>query len=772
MSRDFSTVVDDFGPERPKTRVPGIHFDIKRFVSLRALPVILITVVLAVPFAVLGWFAAPDVYTASAVLHFRSVVGSILEQGSGSAATVSYEKFVGTELAKLKGNIVLNRVLERPEIQALRSVQEQFDKLAFLEGTISASKSRDSELVTIYCTMKSRAEALAVLEAVMDVYEKQALSEESGTETNRIAVLNTEIDNRNRELDMQRKRIEELEGALGFIGGGNPEESKEAEQYRDKWLQAQDRVTEAENIVKDVEDTLRRIEGLQTQHTADRNAPIYEFDIESMVVHDPRVSSAQSELTTRENRVSLLAQSHKPAHPDYKAAERELESVKSNVTLKEQLARSDALKTVRGQFESQLESSKRNLTDEQDNLASVKERYDNYVKQQQDNQEMASAERARLQMLKEQATGNRQFISGLEEQVRKIQLDEQAPARVSVASQPYASPSKDRKTKFIMAFLGMIGAFGLGMVYGVARELLDQQIRTRQDVARISDLPTIASIPHLSEDRMLGDADCALLMAQHPNSIIADEYRRILARILYPEDNAAEIGSLMVVSASTREGKTSVAINLAVALEQANRRVLLIDLSSQKPDVERKFGLEPGIGLSELLQNEHAREDLIRRTAFENLGVVGPGRDADALAGRLASREMMDFMEWADERFDHIIVDTPPLLLMSDAKLLAPAMDGVLFIVGAGASTLGMVCRCLNDLEQLRANIIGVVINGIRNMRGGYLKKNQSLFYAYTERAEDGVLMGEVPDIDVLDEEVPETVEAEVVLLPYDKEDS
>jgi capsular exopolysaccharide synthesis family protein len=373
-------------------------------------------------------------------------------------------------------------------------------------------------------------------------------------------------------------------------------------------------------------------------------------------------------------------------------------------------------------------------------------------------------------MLREEASADRRFIADLQARLKNIQLNEKAPAGVQVVSQPYAPQSKNRKMKFVMAGMGFMGALGLGLLYGVARELLDQQVRTRQDIARITDLPTVASIPHLSEDRLLADADSALLMAEHPNTTIADEYRRIIARILFPEDNAAEISSLLVVSASTQEGKTSVATNLAIALEQANRRVLLIDLSSQKPDVERKFGLLPGTGLSELMQNPHAREELIRSTAYENLGVVGPGSAPERLAGRLASREMMDFMEWADEHFDHIIVDTPPLLLMSDAKLLAPAMDGVLFVVGACSSTLGMVSRCLNDLEQLRANVIGVVINGIRSMRGGYLRKNQSLYYAYTERANESVVAGVMPEINVLDEEVPEPVDAEVVLLPYEDE--
>lgn len=773
MSRDFSTIVEDYGSERPKTRAPGFHFDLKRFLNLRLLSVIAITAVLAGPLAVLGWFAAPDVYTASAVLQFRSVVDEIIDRGAAGGA-VAYDKFVGTELAKLKGNIVLSRVLERPEVQRLASLEAQSDKLAYLESTISTSKSRNSELVTVYCTMKSRAEALVVLQCVMDEYQKLALNEESGSVTNKVATLNREIENRTRELDLQRERIRELEGALGSMAGLSPVESKEAEQYRDKFLDAEDRVTEMEDGLADAKKNLERVAILEKQYAENPDNPIYEFGIDpSMVQGDMRVSSSQTELSSLESRVALLSESHKPEHPALEAAQRQLDSVRANVERRERLARADALQTIRGRFELEVETLERNLKDEQETLELARERLKEFESSQEEKLEMASSERAHIQMLRERAEGNREFIAGLEAEVRNIQLNEQAPARVSIASQAYASPTKDRKTKYILAAFGVVVALGIGMAYGVVRELTDRQIRTRQDIARISELPTIASIPHLSEDRFLAGADSAMLMAQHPNSTVADEYRRILARILFPEDNAAEISSLLVVSASTEEGKTSVAANLAVALEQANRRVLLIDLSSQKPDIERKFGLTPSTGLSELLHNPHAREELIRSTAFENLGVVGPGKVPEELAGRLASREMMDFMEWADEHFDHIIVDTPPLLLMSDAKLLAPAMDGVLFVVGAGSSTLGMVSRCLSDLEQLRANIIGIVINGIRSMRGGYLRKNQSLYYAYTERAADAAnaATDEMPEINVLDEDAPESVEAEVVLLPYDDDE-
>ena len=114
---------------------------------------------------------------------------------------------------------------------------------------------------------------------------------------------------------------------------------------------------------------------------------------------------------------------------------------------------------------------------------------------------------------------------------------------------------------------------------------------------------------------------------------------------------------------------------------------------------------------------------------------------------------MLRFMEWAEEEFDHVIMDTPPALLMSDAKLLAPLVDAVVIVVGVGVSTTGMVRRCLREMELVGANMVGVVLNGLRSTRGGYLKHNMKLYKAYAEEGGNGRARRDVRDIKIVDEE-------------------
>lgn len=770
MSRDFSTVVDDTPSEKPGTRTPGLHFDIKRFFSLRMPVIMLISAVLAVPFALAGWVLTPVEFTAMAQIQFRSLTNTFTDN-SAASNSAEYEKFVNTEIAKLTGDNVIGKVLERSNILKLPSVQQAQDRLTFLKSCVTARQVTRSELVTVICAMRTRDEALAVLEVLTEVYEDMALDEASKEGNQRIETLNREIGILEAQLTTKRQTIEDLEGLLGAdTGTVHPQDSVEAEQYRASWLEAETQLKQAEKIVADTEDQIARLEALQASNKSNPSAPIFDYGVETLVGSDPRVSTIQGDLVRQEGVVEGLRETHKDNHPELKSQVRTLESLRKSIAKQEEIARSSALQSLHGDLLQQLETAKRGVTDAQLNLETNMGRYNTFVATETANATKTSAERARLEKLKEEADALRVSIENWNNTKNNLQLDEKAPARISVSAKPYAPLVGGVAKKALMALMGIVLAFGIGISFGVLRELTDGQVRTPHDIGRVSSLPIIASIPHFSEDLTLENADTALLMAQHPNSIVADEYRRILARILFPEDNAAEISSLMVVSAGWGEGKTSVASNLAVALESANRRVLLIDLSSQRPGIESTFGLVPGIGLAELLENMDAREELIRRTEFENLGIIGPGLNPKALAGRLASREMMDFMEWADEHFDHIIIDTPPLLLMSDAKLIAPAIDGVLFVVGVGQSSLGMVSRGLRELELLRANTIGVVLNGIRSLRGGYLKKNQKLFYAYANQAAPAkVRPMAMPEINILDEDIPEPLDAEVVLLPLEK---
>jgi capsular exopolysaccharide synthesis family protein len=315
--------------------------------------------------------------------------------------------------------------------------------------------------------------------------------------------------------------------------------------------------------------------------------------------------------------------------------------------------------------------------------------------------------------------------------------------------------------------LAFLASLGLAVVIGLWRELTDKQIRSPQDVISLTGLPVLAAVPHASIDKTHAKQDGTLLLtAQEPGSTSADQFRRILTRIIYPPEGSAELNTCLVVSPGRSDGKTSLACNLATALAQAGRRVLLVDINARNPKVEEAFGMEPGPGLGEVLFGNREPNDIVRQTEYGNLFIIGPGTQRDAVVGKLASRDMVAFLEQAEQAFDHVIIDTPPALLMADAKLLAPVVDGVVVVIGVGASTTGMTQRCLNDLRQIGSNVIGVVLNKVQPTRGGYLRRNLDQYYDYMEEGRKHEI--ELPEVQLpFDGEEPD----ESVVLVADEEE-
>jgi capsular exopolysaccharide synthesis family protein len=179
------------------------------------------------------------------------------------------------------------------------------------------------------------------------------------------------------------------------------------------------------------------------------------------------------------------------------------------------------------------------------------------------------------------------------------------------------------------------------------------------------------------------------------------------------------------------DGKSSLTSNLGIALAQAGRRVLLVDMSYRRPCLENLFGLDAREGLAEILGRSTTSDSQVNSTRLAGLFVLGPGLDSENLVGKLASRDMVTFLESATQQFDHVILDTPPWLIMADARLLAPLVEGVLVVVGSGVSTLGMVTRCLKEVKESGANVLGLILNGTRSTPGGYMKKNRELYHGY-----------------------------------------
>lgn len=201
-----------------------------------------------------------------------------------------------------------------------------------------------------------------------------------------------------------------------------------------------------------------------------------------------------------------------------------------------------------------------------------------------------------------------------------------------------------------------------------------------------------------------------LLANANPQSPVAESYRKLRTHIQFCFDRRS-VPCILVTSAVAGEGKTNTACNLAVVYAQESKRVLLIDANLRAPRLHQIFGKANRTGLSQLLGNVSAAEEVIEPTHIEHLSVITAGPLAPNPADLLASVHMDSLLQLARERFDVILLDSPGALSVADAQLLASKCDGALIVVKAGRTKKPLVGKTISQLGHVKANILGIVLN-------------------------------------------------------------
>jgi capsular exopolysaccharide synthesis family protein len=224
-------------------------------------------------------------------------------------------------------------------------------------------------------------------------------------------------------------------------------------------------------------------------------------------------------------------------------------------------------------------------------------------------------------------------------------------------------------------------------------------------------------LPAISSRRM----PATLLINGAVPSHFAEACRAVRTNLLFSApDSADQMRSIVISSAAPHEGKTVVATNLAVALAQAGQRVLLIDADMRRPRVHGLFDMEQAPGLSNVLIGEAALRDAVRATAVAGLTVLPAGQLPPNPAELLESRRFRELLSSFSNQFDWVILDSPPVLAVTDASVMGHLVSGVVFVVGSEMTSRQVAQAALEQFAAGRARVLGAVLNRIRLDRNAY----------------------------------------------------
>jgi capsular exopolysaccharide synthesis family protein len=224
-----------------------------------------------------------------------------------------------------------------------------------------------------------------------------------------------------------------------------------------------------------------------------------------------------------------------------------------------------------------------------------------------------------------------------------------------------------------------------------------------------------------------------LVTQVRPQSQMAESYRALRTSLLL-SNLGAPPKVIMVTSALPQEGKTTTSMNSAVVLAQKGVRVLLIDADLRRPSIHKNLGIGPHSGLSNVLTGSATLEQAIIRTSIlPNLDVLAAGTPPPNPAELLASANMRELLTKLREMYDHIVIDTPPSLSVTDAVVLSPRADAVVLVIRSGQTTKNALRRARDILMQVNAKVVGVLLNAVdlRSPDYYYYYEYQGKYAAY-----------------------------------------
>jgi polysaccharide biosynthesis transport protein len=324
------------------------------------------------------------------------------------------------------------------------------------------------------------------------------------------------------------------------------------------------------------------------------------------------------------------------------------------------------------------------------------------------------------------------------EQNNNLQLAEPAEA-------PTAPIGPDR-LKTILTWMLLSLAGSIGLVFFL--DYLDNTIKTVEDVAQYAQLPALGVIPAmggrnirklaavkkggstaLARNPSNGLSMPGQIAALEARSSVAEAYRVLRTSVMLSSAGGPP-KMMLVTSGQPGEGKTTTTVNTAVSLAQLGASVLIIDCDLRKPSTHKVFGVDHTRGVSTYLSRDVPIDDLIQKLPVPNLSLLACGPIPPNPAELISSDKMKHMLELLAERYDHILIDSPPLMHVTDPVILSTMVEGVIIVVQAGKSTRDVVRRARQELTAVGAKIFGVVLNNVDFRRNGY---DDYYYYRYYE---------------------------------------
>lgn len=355
-----------------------------------------------------------------------------------------------------------------------------------------------------------------------------------------------------------------------------------------------------------------------------------------------------------------------------------------------------------------------------------------------------SKKEVQYNVLNRELTSSRELLQNILKQIKETSLAvESNSSNVSVVDYASAPKAPNFPRKVLSLTIGGVVGLLLGLALACLLAYLDNTIKTPEDVIATVRLPNLGAVPSFDLEGLAADgsnktetkfglpqveaasSDLPIVYMQAPKSLAAEAYRTIRTAILLSKAGEPP-RTLLVTSSQSSEGKTTSSINLAASLASAGGRVVLIDADLRRPSMHRHLKVDhPTAGLVDILTGQKTFEEVALKDVTNKVTVVLSGSTPPNPAELLGSLEMATLIDQLAAIYDYVIIDSPPILPVTDSVILSRYVDGVLLVVKAHSTPKKVVTDAKNSLRAVGANVIGTILNDVDFTGGDYYYYNR-----------------------------------------------
>lgn len=670
-----------------------MHFlDYWRIIRIRK-TVILAVFLLVVITATVGSLLDPEGFASTAQITVEQEHPDIqsMESGSGLASYDPY--FLQTEFEVIQSDAVLSRVIQAMHLNEVWGKKynngqplKQSDTEAIIKHSLDLHPIRNTKVIEITASSDNPEEAAQLANQIAESYRLYRQEKYDEIKTHGITSLQHLYEQQEQKVEQAQAVVDNLRSNLNITDVNGDSMGPSASLPHTALEQ-----TFAEKVTReaDYQEHAMLLKMLESMDTNEMKKAL------PIALNDNQLNTLENELDLAQQELLKLKADYAANHPKYIAAKELVDELSQKVQDRQDgilvglRAKVDADKAFLDSISNSVETAK------------------------QTDIETATKD-APYYTAKEKLAYERHWLEILKMKTGEEEVDRSLPTfrMVSIIQPAIANQKPVKPNKPVIIIIGVV----LGLVVGIGLaffiEYLDTSVKTIDDVERTLQAPVLGVIPQ----------NIGLIMEEGAESPHAEAYRVLRTNILFSRKDD-KLNTAVVVSAGAGEGKSTTVFNLATTFAQNGSRVLVVDSDLRRPTLHKMINVSNSIGLTNYLLKQNTLDEVIQTTSVPTLNLMASGKLPSSSIGILSSSQMKDLISELKGRYDFVFFDSPPIMGVSDASILASEVDMTLQVIQYRRYPQPMNIRAKQMIEKVGGNLVGIVLNNIN------MSQDESYYY-------------------------------------------